>query len=106
MQQIKRRRFDAVRLARLEILNSIDEESRDKLRKDKYLQYTRRNEVPKTSQPEPPRKNWTSYSLPYSSTSNKNVNVYLNVNVTNVLAKVMVFVPLSELIEIPSQMEK
>jgi hypothetical protein len=38
--------------------------------------------------------------------SNKNDDVQLNVDVVNVLAKVTIPIPLSELIKIPSQMDK
>jgi hypothetical protein len=79
------------------------------------LQYTRRNKALEASQPndsEPPARKWTRYPLPLDinptppSTSHKNDDVQLNVDVMNVLAKVTIPIPLTELIKIPSQMDK
>jgi hypothetical protein len=70
MRQIKQRSVDTARLARMEMLNSMDEEAKNKLRKEKYIQYMRRNKAPKLSQPsasEPQRKPW-------SRPSNKNTS--------------------------------
>jgi len=83
-----------------------------KLRKEKYLQYTRRNKVPETSNLSHLEIIGLDILFPLnidptnSSTSNKDVNVYLNGDVTNVSVKVMVYISLSELIEIPSQKER
>jgi len=97
------------------MLNVIDEESKDNIRKDKYLQYTRRKKSLEDSEPidsQTPTRKWTRYPLPLGtnptspSTSHKNDDFQLNVDVRNVLEKVNVHVPLSELIKIPSQMDK
>jgi len=93
-------------------LNSKDEYFKNKPRKERYLQCTKINKSPNNSQLETPRNNRTIYPLPLNidptppTTSNKNNDVHLNVDVTNVLAKVIVHIPLSELIKIPSQMDK
>ena len=64
---------------------------------------------------EPQRKPWSRPPLPLNTSpvtsfpSNKSTtsdSVKLNVNVVNVLAKITVLVPLSNLIKIPSQMDK
>ena len=115
LEQIKQRNRDASRISRLEMLNAMDEESKENLRKDKYLQYSRRNKACEASQlddSQPPPRKWTRYPLPLDtnptppSTSHKNDDVYLNVDVMNVLAKVIILVPLTKLIKIPSQMDK
>jgi hypothetical protein len=97
------------------MLNAMDEESKENLRKDKYLQYSRRNKAPKVSQPydfqHPPR-NWIRYHLPLDtnptppSTPHKNDDFQLNVGMMNILEKIDVHVPLYELIKIPSQKDK
>jgi len=57
-----------VRLARLGILNSMHEKSKNKHEKEKYLQYIVRNKAFHTSQLgstfEPPKKGWTRFPFP------------------------------------------
>jgi hypothetical protein len=87
------------------------------------LQYTRRNKSLVASQPNDSEllaRKWIGFPLPQNtnlpfpwntnptppSTSLKNDNMHLNVDVTNVLAKVVVHIPFTELIKIHPQMDK
>jgi hypothetical protein len=108
LEKIKQKSRDVARIARLEMLNAMDEESKEKLRKEKYLQYSRRNKALKllnTMTSQPPRK-WTRYPLPLDtnptppSTSYTNDNLQLNVDVVNVFSKNQCS-NTSELIKIP-----
>jgi hypothetical protein len=101
LEKIKKKSRDVARIARLEMLNAMDEESKENLRKEKYIQYSRRNkahEAPQTNDSQPPPK-LTRYPFPLNtnptppSTSHKNDDIQLNVDVTNVLAKINVLYP-------------
>jgi len=66
MELNKQNNHDATKITRLEMLNSMDEKSKNKIRKEKYLQYTRRNKSHGYSQPsesKPPTRTWTRYPL-------------------------------------------
>jgi len=120
MRETNDKSVDAARIARLNMLNSMDGEAKNDLKKKKLMQYQRRNQVPQVSQ----GVKW-GYHQDQSDSMNKQVShnlrtsqthlppnptaskdVDLNIDVTNVLAKVTVLVPLSELIKIPFQIEK
>jgi len=109
LEKIKKKSRDVSRIARLEMLNSIDEESKENLRKEKCIQYYKRNKVrvaPQTNDSQPPPKLTRNINPTPPSTSRKNDGIQVNVDVTNALAKINVHVPLIELIKICLQMDK
>jgi hypothetical protein len=83
------------------------------LRKREYLTYSRRKKAPETSpsDPKPPHK-WTRYPLPLDTNTSpqptlpKNDDIDLNIDMTSVLEKINVHVPLTEIMKIPSLRDK
>jgi hypothetical protein len=96
---------EETRRARMEVINNLDSESRDKLKSQDLQVYTRQKKVPqdlptdpKTSQQQfPPM----SKLLP-NPTFPKVNNIDLNFDLESDLAKMSVIVPLKEIIKIPS----
>jgi hypothetical protein len=100
LKKIKKNIRDATMIARLEMLNVMDEESKEKLRKEKYIQYYRINRAlgdPQTNDFEPTPK-LTNDPLPLNtnptpaSKCHKNDDIQLNLDLTNFLAKINVHV--------------
>lgn len=89
------------------ILNQMDEESRDKLRKKEYQVYTRKKNAPETL-PSDPRLPRARPPLPSSDSPSprpillKNDDIDLNNDMASILEKVNVHVPLIEIMKIPS----
>jgi hypothetical protein len=101
LEQLEKSKQEAARKARLEVLNLMDEESREKLRKREYLTYSRRKKAPETS-PSDPKPPQTRPPLPLDTspppqpTLPKNDDIDLNIDMASILAKVNVPVPLTE----------
>jgi len=89
----------------MEVINNLDEESSERLRKKELQLYTRRRNSPRAlpSDPKNPQQGpppQTSNFLP-SSTFPKTNDIDLNIDINGVLAKINVHVPLKEIIKIP-----
>jgi hypothetical protein len=88
---------EATREARMAVLNNLDQESREKIKKKEVQVYRRKNpKQPTTDQPKPPP---LKVLLPRTSKTGK---VDLNFDFEGDLSKMHVNVPLKEAIKIPS----
>jgi len=70
MRQTKEKSVDAARVARMNMLNAMDEEAKNKLRKQKLIQYNRRmkaSDPMQASAPEPQRRSWSRPPLPLNA---------------------------------------
>jgi hypothetical protein len=99
---------EAYRKARMEVINNLDQESREKLKKQEFQVYTRQKWMnqplstgPTTSQPKPPPMN---ILLP--KTSPKADKIDLKFDLEGALAKMHVTIPLREVIKVPSMKER
>jgi hypothetical protein len=95
----------------MEILNQMDEESRERLRKKEIQVYTRKKNAPETlpSDPRLPRGRPplpSSDSPPPQPILPKSNDIDLNIDMANILAKVNIHVPLTEIMKIPSMRDK
>jgi hypothetical protein len=92
---------EATRVARMEIINNLDQESREKLKKQEVQVYRRKNpKQPTADQPKPPS---LEVLLPKTS---KTSEVDLDFDFEGALLKMHVNVPLKEEIKIPSIKER
>jgi len=69
LEKIRKKIRDDTRIKRLDMLNSMEEESKENLRKEKFIQYYRRNKAhvgPQYSDSQPPPK-LTTYPFPLST---------------------------------------
>jgi hypothetical protein len=110
-EQLEEGKREATRRARMEIINKMDEESREKLRKKELQVYTRQRSAPQAPpsdprfpQPRPPPP--PTNNPPPSSTLPKTSDIDLNIDINGVLEKINVHVPLTEIIKIPSMRSK
>jgi hypothetical protein len=107
IEQIKQ----VVRKGRLEILNQMNEDSKERIRKREYLTYSRRKKALDTS-PSNPKPPHIIYPLPLDTiaplqpTLPKNDNIDLNIDMASVLAKVNVTIPLTKIMKTPSLRDK
>jgi hypothetical protein len=99
---------EAARKARMEVINNLDQESREKLKKQEFQVYTRKKRMnqplstrPITSQPRPPPMN---ILLPKNPPKTNKVD--LNFDFEGALAKMHVTIPLREVIKVPSVKER
>jgi hypothetical protein len=99
---------EATRKARMEVINNLDQESREKLKKQEFQVYTRQNKLnqplstgPATSQTRPPPMN---IILPKNLPKTERVD--LNFDFEGALAKMHVTIPLREVIKVPSIKER
>ena len=81
MEQIKQKSIDAPRAARMDLRNSMDEESKNKLRNEKYMEYMRKNKAQWTSySPPQPQKRWTKIRLPLNTSHFPSSNQKMHTN--------------------------
>jgi hypothetical protein len=99
---------EATRKARMEVINNLDQESREKLKKQEFQVYTRKKRMnqplstgPTTSQLRPPPMNML---LPRNPPKTDKVD--LNFDFEGALAKMHVTIPLKEVIKVPSIKER
>jgi hypothetical protein len=99
---------EATRKARMKVINNLDQESRENLKKQKFQVYTRKKIMnqplstgPITSQPRPPPMN---ILLPRNPPKTEKVD--LNFDFEGELAKMYVTIPLREVIKVPSMKER
>jgi hypothetical protein len=88
---------EAARSARMAVINNLDQESREKLKKQEFQVYRRK----KLNQPTADQAKPSPAEVPPPKTS-KAVKVDLNFDLEGALSKMHVNVPLSEEIKIPS----
>jgi hypothetical protein len=79
LEKIKQKSRDVARIARLEMLITMDEESKENLRKEKIIQYSRRNKAPKApqsddSQPPPSKLTRLPFAFEYQPYSSINIS--------------------------------
>jgi hypothetical protein len=93
---------------RMEVINNLDQESREKLKKQEFQVYTRQKRMnqplstgPATSQTRPPPMN---ILLPKNPPKTDKVD--LNFDFEGALAKMHVTIPLREVIKVPSVKER
>jgi hypothetical protein len=99
---------EATRKARMEVINNLDQESRENLKKQEFQVYTRKNRMnpplstsPMESQTRPPPMN---ILLPKNSP--KTAKLDLNFDFEGALEKMHVTIPLREFIKVPSVKER
>jgi hypothetical protein len=99
---------EAARKARMEVINNLDQESREKLKKQEFLVYTRQKKLnqplssgPAVSQTRPPSMN---ILLPKNPPKTEILD--LNFDFEEVLSKMHVTIPLREVIKVPSIKER
>jgi hypothetical protein len=104
-EQLEEVRKRAARQARLEILNQMDEASKERLRREYILAYSRKDKIvvappptPKIVPPPPPP---PVHDLPPQPTPTIE-DFQLNIDVTNMMGKMNMVVPLTEMCKIPS----
>jgi hypothetical protein len=110
-QQLEEGKREATRRARMEIINKMDEESRERLRKKELQVFTRRRNVSQAppSDPHLPQQGLPpplTSNPPPSSTCSNSSDIDLNIDIDNVLEKINVPIPLKETIKIPSMKSK
>ena len=92
---------EATRLARMAIINNLDQESKGKLKKQEFQVYRRKNLIqPTTDQTKPP-----PLDILHPKTS-KTERVNLNFDFEGALSKMHVTIPLKEVIRVPSVKER
>jgi len=99
---------EAARKDRMKVINNLDQESREKLKKQEFQVYTRQKKLnqplssgPTTSQTRPPPMN---IILPKNLPKTERVD--LNFDFEGALAKMHVTIPLREVIKVPSVKER
>jgi len=97
---------EAAKRARMEVINNLYEESREKLKRRELQVYTRQKKVP---QAPPTESKLPQHKLPPPPVSRllpnptlpKTNNIDLNFDLESVLAKIDITMPLKEIIKIP-----
>ena len=94
--------------ARMEVINNLDQELREKLKKQEFQVYTRQKRMnqplsigPIASQPKPP-----PMDILLPKNSSKTDKIDLKFDLEGTLAKMHVTIPLREVIEVPSMKER
>jgi hypothetical protein len=111
LEQLDIGKNEIARKSRLEVLILMDEVSREKLRKNEYLTYSRRKNAPEIP-PCDPKHPWEiplaplDTNPPPQTTLPKKNDTDLNIDMASISAKVNVLVPLLEIMKVPYLRDK